>query len=188
MNEQKWRLKGTQLVGIQTSDKCADGTVRFHPDNWYPSCWMYAYPDMLEPAAAPAPDLGQRIRNIEEQLGIISNALSDETVLTASGATKEIEAINRRLSALEANLTKESTIFDVWRRAHMNIQQHDLTAIKNRLDALEAKPAPEHPLEVGDEVWVKGTLSAFCPEKGNYRVDFGMGTYWCSPNAPIKRA
>jgi hypothetical protein len=155
---------------------------------------MIVSSDMLEPAntPAPAPDLGQRIRNIEEQLWIISNALSDETVLTASGATKEIEAINRRLSALETNLTKEATTFDVWRRAHMNMQDRALAAIKERLDALEANPPPEpdQPIEVGDEVWVKGRVNRVDMPGSQvpYRIDFGDGYCAWPLRENVKRA
>ncbi len=60
--------------------------------------------------------------------------------------------------------------------------------------AAELEPAdapdatPSEPLKVGDEVWIKGTVAATCPDKGNYRIDFGMGSCWCAPNTEIKRA
>lgn len=147
MNEQKWRLKGTQIVG-QVGTNYPHDTKRFYPDGWMAGCWMIVSSDMLEPANMP-------------------------------------------VAALEAGLTKESTIFDVWRRAHMNMQDRSLAAIKDRLDALEAKPAPEpyRPLEVGDEVWVKGTLTEIDHTSSPYRIDFGHDDLlWLYKDATIKRA
>lgn len=107
----------------------------------------------LTEVPATALGLEQRVKDIDARLRFIEDALGDEAVFTASGATKEIEAINRRL------------------------------------DALEAKPAPDQPLEVGDKVWVKGTLTEIDDSGMPYRIDFGHDDlFWLYKDVTIKRA
>jgi len=112
----------------------------------------------------------------------------------APDATSDLE---QRVAELEAWLSdheQQLLKLSVWRGVHKMAHEW----LTKQLDALEDRlstPAmtnpdatPSEPLKVGDEVWVKGTVAATCPDKGNYRIDFGMGSCWCAPNTEIKRA
>jgi hypothetical protein len=208
MNEQKWRLRGTGIVGIKGWEN-VDGTTRFRPDGWPYECWMYLTPDMLEPADVSEGMIDDLQRTVDKLfrnypwLRDVLAALPKENEPEPS-LWQRIAATDRRVLALElapdlgqrvkaleaalANDNKRLVVLDVWREAYQRVQGRDLAAINRRLDALEAKPAPDQPLQVGDEVWVKGEVSDICLQRGNYQVDFGMGAYWCPPNVEIKRA
>jgi hypothetical protein len=125
-----------------------------------PSLWQrIAATDRRVLALELAPDLEQRVKDMDARLRFIEDALGDEVVFTASGATKEIEELNRRLAVLEDRLSP--------RAAGVN-------------------PAPDQPLKVGDEVWVRGKLMVV--DKGLFRVDFPDDTAWLCKDTEIKRA
>lgn len=181
MNEQKWRLKGTQITGETIGSHFV-----FYPDGWPDGCYMYIHPDMLEPADALEGALDEAQRTVDKLfrdypwLRDVLAALPKEDEPEPS-LWQRIAATDRRVKFIEDALGEKAvfTPQESMRR---------IMALEERLAALEADPAPDQPLKVGDEVWVRGTIAATCPEKDNYRVDFGMGSYWCPPHTKIKRA
>jgi uncharacterized coiled-coil protein SlyX len=128
--------------------------------------------------------------------------------------------LEQRVKALEAALANDNkrlTVLDVWRDAHRKVQGRDLAAINRRLDALDerftamnalqqstsglvnsvatmlaAAPAPDQPLQVGDEVWVRGKLTyldLLSTDRRPFGINFGNDDrFWFRKDTEIKRA
>lgn len=237
MNEQKWRLRGTGIVGIKGWEN-VDGTTRFRPDGWPYECWMYLTPDMLEPADVSEGMIDDLQRTVDKLfrnypwLRDVLAALPKENEPEPS-LWQRIAATDRRVLALElapdlgqrvkaleaalANDNKRLTVLDVWRDAHQKVQGRDLAAINRRLDALDerftamnalqqstsglvnsvatmlaAAPAPDQPLQVGDEVWVRGKLTyldLLSTDRRPFGINFGNDDrFWFRKDTEIKRA
>ena len=182
MNEQKWRLKGTQITGETIGSHFV-----FYPDGWPDGCYMYVHPDMLEPADAPEGALDEAQRTVDKLFRDYPWLRDVVAALPKEDSPKPAPDWAAMLADHEKQLLGLTIKMGIHRARH-EVEGEELA---KRFAALEARlpsPTPSEPLKVGDEVWARGTIAATCPEKDNYRVDFGMGSYWCPPHTEIKRA
>jgi hypothetical protein len=92
-----------------------------------------------------------------------------------------LAAINRRLDALDERFTA------------MNALQQSTSGLVNSVATmLAAAPAPDQPLQVGDEVWVRGKLTyldLLSTDRRPFGINFGNDDrFWFRKDTEIKRA